>query len=60
MDGSHGFAPGSSRGWERVTPGPDHGGGPPLPEREWGLSAGQVVAVVLAILAASELIGLLH
>ena len=31
----------------------------PAPEREWGLSAGQVVAVVLAILAASEVIGLI-
>ena len=31
----------------------------PLPDREWGLSAGQVVAVVLTILAACELIGAL-
>ena len=36
--------------------------GPPqeaLPEREWGLTAGQVVAVVLAIVAACEVFGLL-
>lgn len=32
---------------------------PPPPEREWGLSAGQVAAVVLTIIAACELIGLL-
>jgi hypothetical protein len=30
-----------------------------LPEREWGLSAAQVVAVVMAIVAVSEVIGLL-
>ena len=30
-----------------------------LPEREWGLSAGQVAAVVTVILAVSEAIGLL-
>lgn len=29
----------------------------PLPEREWGLSAWQVVAVVVAIVAACELVG---
>ena len=30
-----------------------------LPEREWGLSAGQVVAVVAAIVAACELFAIL-
>ncbi len=30
----------------------------PGPEPEWGLSAGQVTALVLAILAACELMGL--
>lgn len=59
MDGSHGFVP-SNRKWDRITPGPDYGGGPALPEREWGLSAGQVVAVVLTILAVCEVIGLLN
>lgn len=32
---------------------------PVLPEREWGLSAGQTTAIVLVILAACEVIGLL-
>lgn len=31
----------------------------PMPEPEWGLSAGQVVAAVLVILAACEAIGAL-
>ncbi len=35
------------------------GGPEPLPEREWGLSAWQVVAAVLAIVAACEVIGAL-
>ena len=30
-----------------------------LPEREWGLTAGQTTAIVLAILAVCEVIGLL-
>lgn len=30
----------------------------PLPDREWGLSAGQVVAIVLVIVAACEIVGL--
>lgn len=34
-------------------------GEPGVPEREWGLSAGQVVAVVLAIVVLCEVIGLL-
>lgn len=59
----HGFQPGRpGRAWDglRAPPEPDRGdGGPALPEREWGLTAGQVVAAVLAILAACELIGLL-
>ncbi len=33
--------------------------GSALPEREWGLTAGQVVLVVVAIVAACELIGAL-
>lgn len=32
---------------------------PPLPDREWGLSAPQVAAIVIAIVAISDLIGLL-
>lgn len=31
--------------------------GSALPEREWGLTAGQVVLVVVAIVAACEVIG---
>ena len=34
-------------------------GGEPVAEREWGLTAGQVVLAVLAILAVCEVIGLL-
>jgi hypothetical protein len=45
-------------GHVRTAPQPEPGR-EPLPDREWGLSAGQVVAVVLAIVAASELIGML-
>ena len=41
------------------TPQPHHHAPDPLPEREWGLSAGQVVAVVLAIIAACEVLGLI-
>ena len=58
---------GSQFGGERVqgsgfTPDPVWPGSmgrEPMPEREWGLTAGQVVAVVLAIVAACELIGAL-
>ena len=32
---------------------------PNLPDREWGLTAGQVVAIVLAIVAACEVFGLI-
>ena len=64
MDGSS-FGPGRAHGLgfhpqsdhalgDREAPGPE-----PLPEREWGLSAGQVVVVVLSIIAVCELIGVL-
>lgn len=52
MDGS-GFGPDRTR-FLAEEPHLDTG---PLPEREWGLSAWQVVLVVLAIVAGSELIG---
>ena len=52
-----GFHPRSDHALDdRAAPGPGAG---PLPEREWGLSAGQVVVVVLAIIAVCELIGVL-
>ena len=38
-------------------PGREDGG--PVAEREWGLSAGQVAAVVAAIVAACEVVGML-
>ena len=40
-----------------LDPEPLRSGGDPPPDREWALSAGQVTAIVLAILAACELIG---
>ena len=50
-----GFHPQSDQGLgDREAAGPE-----PLPEREWGLSAGQVVVVVLSIIAVCELIGVL-
>ena len=57
----HSFQSGGGRAWDGLgaPPEPGRDPGPALPEREWGLSAGQVVAVVLAILAACEVIGLL-
>ena len=58
MDGSQfSFAPGPFPGPDRLGPPPEPRPDP-LPDREWGLSAGQVVAVVLTILAVCELIGL--
>lgn len=61
MDGSN-FAP--QRAAPLVFPpqGPGHAPGHAperLPEREWSLTAGQVVAAVLLIIAACELIGVL-
>lgn len=59
-----GFQPGTigPRGLSQA-PEPGRGGaGPiagPVAEREWGLSAKQVVAAVLAIVVACEVIGLL-
>lgn len=49
---------GSWRGGAGTAP-PDPGREPPPPEREWGLSAGQVTLAVLLILAACEVIGML-
>ncbi len=65
MDGSFGagfgFQPGASGRDEAARAsfelGPDHRGGPGLPEREWGLSAGQVTVAVLAIVALCEVFG---
>ena len=59
---AHSFAfspdPGEDRSRAERAPEPD-----PLmaalPEREWGLSAGQVAAVVAVILVVSEVIGVL-
>lgn len=48
---------GSNSSTSHPAPEPGREGPGPLPEREWGLSAGQVVAVVLAIVAACEVIG---
>ena len=45
--------------WERDAPHEPGREPGPVAEREWGLSAGQVVAVVLVILAVCEVIGLL-
>jgi hypothetical protein len=43
------------RGVSDTAPEPGRNGPDALPDREWGLSAGQVVAVVAAIVAACEL-----
>lgn len=53
------FQPSSTGPTSTSHPAPEPGreGPGPLPDREWGLSASQVVAVVLAIVAACELIG---
>lgn len=61
MDGSN-FAPRRAAPLVFPPQGPGHLPGHlpgPLPEREWSLTAGQVVGVVLLIVAACELIGLL-
>ena len=60
MDGSHfGGTRDTGAGrlpapWTTPNPVPD-----PLPDREWSLSAGQVVAAVLVIVAVCELIGVM-
>jgi hypothetical protein len=56
------FDAAQNQGSDRLHPLPNPAHDPvptPLPEREWGLSAPQVVAVVAAIVAISEVIGLL-
>ena len=42
-----------------TVPQPGSHGPDPLPDREWGLSAGQVFAVVVTIIAVSQVIGML-
>ena len=56
------FSPDPGQDRSRVDRAPEPGADPSmaaLPEREWGLSAGQVAAVVVVILAAAEVIGAL-
>ena len=50
--------PGGPLGPTRTTA-PEPGGPEAMPEREWGLSAGQVAAAVLVIIAFCELVGLM-
>ena len=53
-----GFQPSPTRPCGAQDTAPEPGSGrEPLPEPEWSLSAGQVVAAVLMILAACEAIG---
>ena len=54
MDGSFHGGPGLEAANPHERSAPD-----PLPEREWSLSAGQVVAAVLTIVALCEVIDLL-
>jgi len=54
------FQPTTPGNHATTTPPEPHRNNPDiLPDREWGLSAGQVVAVVLVIVAACELFALI-
>lgn len=59
MGHMHGLQPRDRQAWGGSDPRPAFEPAPVLPEREWGLSARQTVAIVLAILAVCEVIGLL-
>ncbi len=55
-----GFQPSDTgrRGVSNTAPEPGRSGPDTLPDREWGLSAIQVLGIVVAIVAACELFGL--
>lgn len=57
----NGFRPGDGPAWDgtKAASDPEFEHVPALPDREWGLSAMQVLAVVVVIVAVCEVIGLL-
>lgn len=62
MDGSHyarAFAPDETQPTPAADPAHEPGRGP-LPEREWGLSAGQVVMAVVIIVALCQALGAIY